>query len=130
LSFLGTDDAHRGHDSLCIENFLKQLDPPCHRVRIQGRCTKYIQPADTTWANKELNRLLCDEMRALKILESENGVPTYFTSLTVAGREYIGKFFASVKRKWETDEFSSKRKLGIIKAFSKTLLQLQTSSQS
>ena len=121
------DDAHKGHDSVIIEHFLKQLSRGCHRVRIQGRCTKFIQPADTTFDNKQLNAFLCDKMRALKISEKETtGKPVYFTSLTVAGRKYLGKFLADVKREWETDKLAEHRKRGIKKSFEKTVLQLNT----
>ena len=86
-----------------------------------------MQPADTTWNNKQLNALLCDKMRALKILEKETtGKPVYFTSLTKTGREYLGKFLADVKREWETGKLAEHRKRGIKKSFEKTVLQLNT----
>ena len=119
---LKVDDDARGHNGTDPDNFLATMHHPCHRARIQGRCTPYVQPADTTWANKELNRMLRDEMREEKVAEAIAGKePVYFSSMTLEGREYFGSFLHRMKAKWNADK--DKRE-GVKTAFRRTLLLL------
>ena len=80
-----------------------------------------MQPADTTWANKELNRLLRDAMRKRKIEEVQAGRKVkYFSSLTKEGRLYLGSFLSEMKEKWNENKG---RRDGVKKSFRRTMLQ-------
>ena len=52
---LYVDDVARGHAGTIPDHFLESIG--CKRVRIQGLCTGFIQPADRPQTNQKLKRI-------------------------------------------------------------------------
>lgn len=114
-----TDDDHAGHNGQVPDNMLRQLDPPVHRVRIQGGCTAELAPADQVQSNLVLKKDIRKKLRQkhIKTLLEDKTI-VFEGSLTERGCKAIATVLSEVKREWNS---SKEKKDGVIRAFKQTL---------
>ena len=110
-------DMAPGHSGPNADNYLKQLTPPCRRIRIQGGCTTHIQAADRPTTNGKTNRDCTQRMHDYNVYTALKGEFKQHKSLTKKARTVISEVLSKVKEGFETKEARE----GIIQAFKETI---------
>ena len=97
------DDDHGAHKCRNADGFLGTLEPPVTRVRIQGRCTAELAPADQSATNKRLKQITNDVLGEVRLEECLRGEANVYGKLTKGAREACGLILTRVRSRFNQD---------------------------